>query len=58
MPGLLIREVQNRRDVFIRKLPEAIEDYTGSIGGGGIVFRGGEKPIELELVTQDNDETG
>ncbi len=58
MAGLLVREVQIRKDEFIRQLPGAIGDFSQSVDGDVIDLRDGNKHIQLKLVTQDEQEVG
>lgn len=58
MSGLLIREVQIRKEEFIRQLPDAIGDFSHSVDGDEIHLRDGNKHIQLKLVEQQDQEVG
>lgn len=58
MPGVLIREVQIRRDEVLRQLPDAIGSFTHEVDGDDIVLRDGDKEIELKLVYDGEEHVG
>ncbi|MBU1210763.1 MAG: hypothetical protein KJ587_05745 [Alphaproteobacteria bacterium] len=58
MTGVLIREVQIRKDEFIRQLPDAIGDFSYSVEGDEILLRDGDKRVDIKLVYQGDERVG
>lgn len=58
MSGVLIREVQIRKDEFIRQLPDAIGDFSYSVEGDEILLHDGDKRVVIKLVYLGEEDVG